>query len=633
MLNRGSRGIFSDDSVSIQLDTFHDQRRAYAFGSNAFGVQADAIWFENSQSFDHSFDTVFETEGRITKEGYIVFFAIPFRSLRFSSDSEQTWGILLTRDIPNADEATFWPRYSSRIQGRLNQIGILRGLRNISPGRNIQVIPYSAFRSIQALDQQNSTDLTGGIDTKLIIRDSLVIDVTVNPDFSQVSSDEPQTTVNQRFEVLFDEKRPFFLENASFFQTPIHLLFTRRITDPQFGIRVSGKIGRYSIGALLADNEAPAQNLTDGEHSNFQILRISRDIAEQSAIGLIYTGREAPNNLNRVWGLDGRFKLHGNWVATFQGVASSTEPQDQNQKGTAYKVNFLRSGRLFNYNAEYNDVSPGFLSLPGFVNRVDIRAFDQQIAYSFRPEGKHLFAWTPHWDSSYIYDHNSTRLDWSHYPRISLELAGRTFVEMGYKFSRIRLRPSDFPALAQNLDFSTYYYAVSFTSEVFKLVSINASATLGTSVNFVPGPGRLPSLADSISGVLMITIRPTHSLTIDNIYLYNRIHDPVTSSSIFNNHIFRTKWNYQINKKLSVRMILQYDALLTNSNFTELRPIKNLNADFLVSYIVHHGTALFAGLNSNLQDLDPQSIPGLQPRDFINDRRQFFIKYSHLVRF
>jgi hypothetical protein len=170
--------------------------------------------------------------------------AIPFRSVRFSPAAEQSWGISFTRNIPRFNEDSHWPRYSSRIEGRLNQAGTLVGLKGISPGRNLQLLPFGSFRSSRALDlrdpaqprfAEDRLQLDGGLDAKLVVKDSLVTDIAINPDFSQVESDEPQVTTNQRFEVFFPEKRPFFLENASFFQTPINLFFSRRIADPQFG--------------------------------------------------------------------------------------------------------------------------------------------------------------------------------------------------------------------------------------------------------------------------------------------------------------------------------------------------------------------------------------------------------------
>ncbi len=236
--------VFDDDTVELMLDTFHDHRRAYAFFSNALGVQADALWTEG-QEWDFSFDTVFNTEAKLTPEGFVVKLTIPFRSLRFASNDPQTWGILLDRDIRRNNESSFWPRYSSRIAGRLNQEGDATGLENISPGHNFQLIPYGIFRSFRDLDLRDvdhpkftQRDAFGqiGLDAKAVLKDKFVLDATANPDFSQIESDEPQVTVNQRFEVQFPEKRPFFLENANYFQTPIPLLFTRRIVDPQWGV-------------------------------------------------------------------------------------------------------------------------------------------------------------------------------------------------------------------------------------------------------------------------------------------------------------------------------------------------------------------------------------------------------------
>ncbi len=305
--------IFDDDTVEVMLDTFHDHRRAYAFFSNALGVQADALWTEG-QDFDFSFDTVFDTEAKITPEGFVVKLAIPFRSLRFASNDLQTWGILLDRDIRRNNENSFWPRYSSRIAGRLNQEGEAAGLENISPGHNFQIIPYGIFRSYRDVDLRDldhpkftQRDAFGqiGLDAKAVLKDKFVLDATANPDFSQIESDDPQVTVNQPYEVQFPEKRPFFLENSNYFQTPIPLLFTRRIVDPQWGVRLTGKDGPWAVGMLAADDASPGaevapDNSLFGNHAYFAVGRISRDIGSQSSLGVMFTNREVGPYFNPV---------------------------------------------------------------------------------------------------------------------------------------------------------------------------------------------------------------------------------------------------------------------------------------------------------------------------------------------
>ncbi|MFQ5817390.1 MAG: DUF5916 domain-containing protein [Terriglobia bacterium] len=641
-----------EDNVGVMLDTFHDQRRAYFFATNPYGVQLDSIWTEG-QGFDDSFDTLWHSYGQLTSQGYVIWMAIPFKSLRFPSKSEQTWGILFQRWVVRDNEQTFWPRVSSRIEGQLNQAAMLRGLQNISPGRSIQLIPFGMFRSFRALDKRDPfaphfvrdrSDPDAGLDAKVVLKDSLVLDVALNPDFSQVESDEPQVTVNQRFEVFFPEKRPFFLENASFFETPINLLFTRRIADPQLGVRLTGKVGPYAIGAFLADDESPGKTVLPddplvGKRAYFGIARVSRDIFQQSTLGFIYTHREFEDSFNRVGGLDGRFKLSGNWVARFQGVASSTRFLDGRRlAGPAYDFQLARSGRQLSYNLEYNDRSPGFRTLPGFLVRSDIRRFGQTVNYRFRPEGKYLISWGPNFSLDRVWDHSGNRLDWTSRNYILWEFTGWTFFGLLYNAGRERLRPQDFPVLPENRDFSHTGKGFFFSSSYIPQVTFQGNYVWGTSINFVPPFGQKPMRANKTSGFFGLTLQPLTPLRIDNTYVLSRLTDRATGTSIFNNHILRSKWNWQFNRELSLRVILQYNAVLANPELTALPTTKNFNADFLFTYLVNPWTALFIGYNGNAQNIELlPTATGSQivhhRRRFTNDAKQFFIKFSYLLRF
>src|SRR5437763_15182147 len=139
------------------------------------------------------------------------------------------------------------------------------GLNEISPGRNLQLIPYVNAARAQTLAPQGLVgdhDIRGGVDGKAVFRNALTLDFTVNPDFSQVESDDPQVTINQRYEVYFPEKRPFFLENAAYFQTPYNLFFSRRIVDPEFGARLTGKLGQWALGVMATDDRAPSGTMS-----------------------------------------------------------------------------------------------------------------------------------------------------------------------------------------------------------------------------------------------------------------------------------------------------------------------------------------------------------------------------------
>ena len=179
-----------DDGVAVLLDTFHDKKRAYIFQTNPLGVQLDGIRTEG-QGDDFSFDAVWESEGRLTGDGYVVRIAIPFRSLRFSNTPTQTWGIALARFIRRNNEESYWPYITKRMAGLVPQFATLDGLRDISPGRNVQAIPYGAFTGARFLDRavpgfRTANDQRVGVDLKAVVRDAVTLDGTVNPDRKSV---------------------------------------------------------------------------------------------------------------------------------------------------------------------------------------------------------------------------------------------------------------------------------------------------------------------------------------------------------------------------------------------------------------------------------------------------------------
>jgi hypothetical protein len=633
LLARGPE-ILDDDYVSVQIDTFRDQRRAYSFAANPLGVQNTAIWVEG-QGWDYSFDTVWYSRGRRTDRGYVVWMSIPFRSLRFPPSREQSWGLMLERSIPRANEVAYWPSYSSRIEGRLNQAGLLTGIERVSPARNLELIPQGVFRAFRALSDgrppvSGAADARMGLDAKLVVKDRLVLDATVNPDFSQIESDEPQATVNQRFEVFFPEKRPFFLENASFFQTPINLLFTRRIQEPAAGARLTGKLGSYAVGALLSDDRERGE----AAEAHLGAFRVSRDVGNQSSLGLIYTHRAGPGGSNQVGGLDGRVKIRQNWTASFQAAWSSTRlPDASATPGTAYQLVLDRAGRQLNYHLEYKDRSPGFHTALGFDPRPDLRSLEQLVSFRLRPEGARLVSWGPDLLLRRAADHDGTELELTTGPAFHWELSGQTRFGAYYLQSREGLRPADFPELHQTSSFRTSQWGLIFSSAFAPQVSLSGGYASGGGINFSPPAGQPPGPAQLTSAEIELTLRPLTALTIDNRYLVTRISDRAGLGRVLDNHLLRSKWSYRLSRALSLRVIVQYDALSASPSRTRLSSTKNLNADFLLTYFLHHGTALYVGYNSNLREESPLGGAWAAPARFIRDSQELFVKFSCLVRF
>ena len=673
-----------DDDVAIMLDTFHDKRRAYEFEVNPKGVQWDAIWTEASYAdtggnWDVSFDTLWYSKGKVTAQGYVVWIAIPFRSLRFPSAQDQTWGIVLLREIVRENEKAFWPHISINQAGRLGSAATALGMSGISPGRNIQLIPYGLLNSFRTVDdrgpsvpcagspdgcahyQDRTLGGTFGADGKVILKDSMVLDVTANPDFSQVESDEPQVTVNQRYRVYFPEKRPFFIENADYFRTPIDLFFTRNIVNPDAGIRLTGKTGPYSLGILAADDRAQGLSVEPGTdlfktRDYYTIARVSRDIFKESSIGAMFTDWEYPsaNSFNRVGGVDSRLKFTPRLTGTLQAVTSSSEFEGAYSAGPAYKADLTYNDRHWFHESTYNDVSRGFFTQPGFVNRLDIREYREDTVYKFRPRHSPVVSWGPEIYGHWTWDHTGLRLDTDAVPTLSVTMKRQTLLLLSYEDLRERLRPQDFPVLTENQDFhehDTTFYA---TSSPLSQITLTGQYTWGDSVNFVPSliappyPYGTPYLARSDNTSAGVGIRPFTQLKIDNTYLFSRLRTRETNAAIFNDHIIRSKWNWQFNRELSLRVILQYNATLTHGSpsvpadqypYTFLPTSKNFNTDILITYLVHPGTAVYIGYNTNQQNLDrtlaiDPVLGGVRnSANSINDGRLFFVKVSYMFRF
>ena len=665
--------IYKDDFVQVILDTFHDQRHALVFGVNPLGVQEDGLWTEGNSGNnpDDSWDTVWNSEGKLTPNGYMVLEEIPFRSLRFKGQSGEPWGVLLYRSIPRVSEEDVWPFISQQTNGWLNQEGIASGFQGLESGKNIQLNPYAEARSFHALDTRDPVTPTYsnekfrgkvGLDSKIVLHESLVLDATVNPDFAQVESDDPQNTVNQRFEVFFPEKRPFFLENSNFFQVQgssgfgnvasTQLLFTRRIADPQFGARLTGKEGPWTLGFLVADDRSPGEKVVPGDpdfgkRAEFVIARVTHDVGKNSSIGAIFTTREFGNFFNRVGGVDGNWKISKNWNTSFHSVVSSTRTRDAGYSfGQDHEMEADGSGLHFQENFSYQDITPGFETQTGFAPRTDIRHVQNYYHYYFKPKKGSLALHGPEISVERIWDHTNTGIEYNFNGDWAFLWKNNTVFAPVFGFESDTLRPQDFTGLPRNKKFMQDFGGIVLRTQPNKYLSTTTNFTRGGTVDVVVPQGQLPTTADETSLRQTITVNPMSKLVIDNTYIWDRVDRNRLHASAFNNHIIRSKWNYQFNRELSVRVIAQYNGLLANQNFSSLTTTKAMNFDFLLTYLVHPGTAIYVGYNSNLENIDPGLcvwVGGVcdpngiglvhDPRGrLLNDGRQVFVKVAYLWR-
>ncbi|MEM7350357.1 MAG: DUF5916 domain-containing protein [Acidobacteriota bacterium] len=348
---------FSDDTVGFLVDTFNSQREAFEFRVNPLGVQMDGtltdigaatrdinFWqrvdYDGIQ--DWSWDAIWSSAGKINGNGYVVEMAVPFRQLRFAAGSgPQTWGFLATRHYPRNLE--YQLRSSTRDFDRncqVCQFDTLAGLADLPRGENLEINPTVTSQSTETLTGAGSTDddTDVGLSVRWGITPNILFNATLNPDFSQVEADIAQLDVNERFALFFPEKRPFFLDGAEIFASPIQAVYTRTIADPTGGLKLTGRQGKNSFGLLFARDRInnlsfPSFQGTGAgfidEETTSGAVRLRRSIGKTSNLGLIYTGREGDIYSNHVLGVDGRFQVSKSGILRFQYLASDTRyPED-----------------------------------------------------------------------------------------------------------------------------------------------------------------------------------------------------------------------------------------------------------------------------------------------------------------
>ena len=644
--------VFSvnDDAVELRLDTFGDRRQSYYFVSNPLGVQLDAAWPELEGQYDESFDVVWHSRGQRTPQGFVVWMTIPFKSVRFRPAETHPWGIYLGRWVPRTGEWAFWPHISNRQQSLLSQMARLEGLRGITAGRGAQVIPYATTRSFKALDTRapggpefvrDRVDGAVGVDAKLVLRDAVVLDLTANPDFSQVESDAPQITTNQRFEVFFPEKRPFFLENAGLLTTPINLLFTRRIRDPRVGGRVTGKVGPWTVGGLITDDEAPGLVADVGDPSSGRstwagIGRVSRRLFRQSSVGALVTHRDFDGRQNTVGALDAQLRLGKVWTAQGQWAASHWGPGRDEPRiaGSAYLLSLTRGGRTLTSSTRFEGASPAFVSELGFVPRVDFHQASQTVAYTARPAAA-LADWGPTLFFERTWSDSGRPLDWRARPSISFNFTRSTSFGGFVERSRITLRPEDAPNVTGHVTVDPDTWGFNASTSPQPAWSLSANVVFGQAVNFTPAGTLLPQTGDHRSARITAGLRPLTPLRIDNTWLRTELY--MAGGRAFVSDILRTRWAWQFTREWSLRVIGQYESTQRDSRLTTIAARKNLNADVLLTRLLNPWTALYVGYNGNAQNieligLDDGARMIRRTETLAPDAWQVFVKWSHLLR-
>ncbi|HOQ60627.1 MAG TPA: DUF5916 domain-containing protein [Vicinamibacterales bacterium] len=659
--------IANDDWVRIFLDTFNDRRRAFLFGVNPLGVQEDGVHTEGaftagymhgpgaagmmSGTVDLSPDYQFDSKGRLTPEGYTVEVRIPFKSLRYPSGGPMTWGINVARKTQRAGRQETWTD-AKRIASFLAQGGTMEGLYDLQRGTVTEVQPFITASNEGALGAggrfaRGRTAFGPGANVRLGFT-NVSLDATANPDFSQVESDAAQVTVNERFALYYDEKRPFFLEGIELFATPGRLVYTRRIANPAAGAKVTGKLGRTGVALLAA-----ADDTGDG-HAWVTVGRVRRDIGTDSLAGVTFTDRSGPSGYNRVLAADARIVFKKLYYLLGQAGGSWTESGGVTRSAPMWTAEFDRTARQWGFNYKLLGYGTSFETQTGYVPRsniVEVRATNRLSAYGSQGallQNVSVF-FGP--DRIWLYrDFLKTRpLEGTDSLNLSATLRGgwnlgawmsRTFAHFepemyaSYAVSGPggSVRPFVVPDGVTN-----WGGMYTLTTPVFRFLNVSlAAGHAGTPIYAEASDGTQTSAS------AMLGLRPTASIRIEGSLAVRRITRDWDGSEYAQSTIPRLKLEYQPRRSLFFRVVTEYEHARRSAlqdPFTHA-PIciggapagrtssKGLRTDWLVSFEPTPGTVAFFGYGSSLaKDPTLYNAPGYR-----RTTDGFFVKLAYMLR-
>ena len=312
-LTRRDTRIWDDDAVEVIFDTYHDDRNAYVFGINTLATQMDQR-ISNESSFTFAWDASWEAEVQKYTDHWTAEFAIPLAELQYDEEGT-TWGVNFWRAHPIDQESYSWSDTGGDF-GRISEFGELRGLQLTTVTTEtvrLAFLPYASYRALE--DRPDDGD--AGIDLIYQPSASLIGNLTVFPDFSQLESDPTLINVNDERELSLPERRPFFRDGAELFDLPLRLFYTRRVQEIDLGVKGTGKVGGYTWAAV--NTYGKLIDRYDGNakrRANLVNLRLNRDIGERTVIGAMAVHKHQGDrdvgllSLNSRLGLGSRLDRH-----------------------------------------------------------------------------------------------------------------------------------------------------------------------------------------------------------------------------------------------------------------------------------------------------------------------------------
>lgn len=630
----------STDYGGVILDTRNDGHSAVLLLANPSGVQYDAVTDDQGGNEDSSPDFFWEAAARINSHGWTLEIRIPFSSMRYRSAVPQDWGILLYRNYPRDFRRQYFsatlPRGGNCFICRAN---VLEGLDRLPSRGHIVAAPYvtaTGGRTAAVIgDALGSAIADGriGADVKWTPNADNAVDLTVQPDFSQIESDTAQISANERFALSFAEKRPFFLEGVQLFATPLQAVYTRTITSPRWGARATGKAAGTDYTVLATDDRGGGLTVVPGPldsstadqpaESTVLIARVKRTIGG-NYLGAIATDRESRDGqgFSRLVGPDFLWrptrgdKIVGQWLVTTSTAPTRSdlyaEWNGQHLQGTGSSLTWSHDSRHLDTFAGVKMIGDGFRADVGFIPQVGYRSANGTAGWTMRPSGVIRRART-FVDAERLIDRNGRLIQQTTDVGVGMDTTLGGFIRVKYEDDRFQTGGIELPRRQA-------VYTVRFNPGR-RLAQVQVEGTAGGEVDFANSrPARGATV--NLTATVVPNNRLEVSLVANRRWLSVRQAGP--SERLFTASVDRVRATWLFNAHAFIRVVSQYvavdrDPLLYRD--AVLRHDGALTGSALFAYKLNWQSVLFIGYGDD-READDQHR--LRPMG-----QQLFVKVSY----
>ncbi|MBB1299581.1 carbohydrate binding family 9 domain-containing protein [Pseudoalteromonas sp. SR41-7] len=631
--------LWEDDVVILVIDTFNDERSGYEFHVNPLGAQGDIRMTDtDGWSSDTSWNAIWDSAGQINDKGYVVEMRIPFKALRFPENkNELTWGFSVMR---NYQRDVLYQLsnmgFDRNVKCSLCQFDKLVGFSDIESSKNIQLTP-----TLTTLRNDNKSALPGdwdkgdidtevGLDLRWGLTKDAVLNATINPDFSQVETDSLELDVNTTFSIYYAEKRPFFLDGASYFKSSLfELLYTRTIAEPTLGAKLTGKTGDHSYALMLADDDNSNILLPTNQGSGFASLnektnaaagRYQYDLGQQGTIGISSTHRESDDYHNTVLSVDGTYWFNQSDTLLYQVSSADTRNSEfliqnynlsETQSDEAYALELTRDKRDYKLFASYENIGQDYRTDLGYQAKVDY----EKVGFGggqtwYRDESDLLTSWSYEADWDKTWAQNGDLLEEEYEGFLSFKGQKQSIFEIGLVH-----RYENYNDNFYNQNIGYIYTGFKPTKDLKLSLYVEYASRIDYANE---------QLGDAFDTQTQMVWDINDHWQLDVKHNYSQLDNP-QGERVFTANLVDFRLNYKFSMRSILKLILQFEDIDRDENayFYQVSQInKDYGSQLVYSYKINAQTLFYLGYSD--RGYQDDSLKNIE-----RDQRTLFTKVSY----